>query len=171
MNLNLIWWRRRRPCHAGDDEKAKNAFRKKYKAKAPTSAPPPVAAAASRTDALLAKARELRAGRLGEAPPATTPSPRGRDRGAAGNGASRSVAAAGAPRQRGTVLWFEAVWKSTSELCYPSRRGHGDNVASMAWGACNLMSTQVRGRQETRLRPERRARHFRAPVGRQRTAE
>ena len=44
----------------------------------------------------------------------------------------RGGPAAGAPRQRGTVLWFEAVWKSTSELCYPSRRGHGDDVASMA---------------------------------------
>ena len=43
------------------------------------------------------------------------------------------------------------VWKSTSELgqVYLSepprhrfRRGHGDNVASMAWGARNLISTQ-----------------------------
>ena len=52
------------------------------------------------------------------------------------------------------------MWKSTSELGYPSsrrshedlrrastlrrRRGHGDNIASMAWGARNLISTQVR---------------------------
>ena len=101
------------PFDAGDDAKAKAAFRKKYKTAAP------VETAASRTDALLAKAAQLRAGRLGEsapaggrngaAPPAATPSPRGRDRGATGNGASRSSAAAGAPRQRGTVLWFEAV--------------------------------------------------------------
>ena len=34
-----------------------------------------------------------------------------------------------------------AVWKSTSELGYSS--GHGDDVASMAWGARNLISTQV----------------------------
>ena len=32
---------------------------------------------------------------------------------------------------------FRAVWKSTSEF------GYGDNVASMAWGARNLISTQV----------------------------
>ena len=34
-----------------------------------------------------------------------------------------------------------AVWKSTSELGYSS--GHGVDVASMAWGARNLISTQV----------------------------
>jgi hypothetical protein len=34
------------------------------------------------------------------------------------------------------AILFAAVWKSTSEL--------GDNVASMAWGARNLVSTQVR---------------------------
>ena len=79
---------RRRPCHTGDDEKAKAAFRKKYKTAAP------VETAASRTDALLKKAQELRAGRLGEASPA--PAPRGRDR---------------APRQRGTVSWFEVSKK------------------------------------------------------------
>ena len=78
----------------GDDAKAKAAFRKKYKTAAP------VESQSSRTDALLKKAQELRAGRLGES------APRGRDR---------------APRQRGTVLWFEAVWKSTSELCYPEK--------------------------------------------------
>ena len=33
------------------------------------------------------------------------------------------------------------MWKSTSELGYSS--GHGDDVASMAWGARNLISTQV----------------------------
>ena len=31
-----------------------------------------------------------------------------------------------------------AVWKSTIES-----RGHGDNVASMAWGARNLISTPI----------------------------
>ena len=44
------------------------------------------------------------------------------------------------PRIRG----FHAVRKSTSELgSTSSRRGHGDNVASMAWGARYLISTQV----------------------------
>jgi hypothetical protein len=31
----------------------------------------------------------------------------------------------------------EAVWKSTSDFV----NGHGDNIASMAWGARNLIST------------------------------
>ena len=35
------------------------------------------------------------------------------------------------------------VWKSASTPS--SRRGHGDNVASMAWGARNLIFTQVGG--------------------------
>ena len=41
---------------------------------------------------------------------------------------------------------LDAVWKSTSELgsTPSSRRGHGDDVASMAWGARNLISTQAR---------------------------
>ena len=43
-----------------------------------------------------------------------------------------------------------AVWKSTSELVRlpgmftpSSRRSYGENIASMAWGARNLISTQV----------------------------
>ena len=43
-----------------------------------------------------------------------------------------------------------AVWKSTSELVRlpgmftpSSRRSYGVNIASMAWGARNLISTQV----------------------------
>ncbi len=40
-----------------------------------------------------------------------------------------------------------AVWKSTSELAGmfkpSSRRSYGENIASMAWGARNLISTQV----------------------------
>ena len=59
--------------------------------------------------------------------------------------------------------WCRPVWKSTSELgCHraddvmgtmsrrwrgtstlSSRRSYGDSIASMAWGARNLMSTQV----------------------------
>ena len=37
----------------------------------------------------------------------------------------------------------EPVWKSASTPS--SRRSYGDNVASMAWGARNLISTQVGG--------------------------
>ena len=36
-----------------------------------------------------------------------------------------------------------AVWKSTSEFTPSSRRSYGENIASMAWGARNLISTQV----------------------------
>ena len=37
-----------------------------------------------------------------------------------------------------------AVWKSTSELVtLSSRRSYGENIASMAWGARILISTQV----------------------------
>ena len=62
-----------------------------------------------------------------------------------------------APRQRGTVLWFQP-WKSTSEFDYPSRAvtpstqlavrmpsiassrcRYGDDVASMAWGVLNSL--------------------------------
>jgi hypothetical protein len=60
--------------------------------------------------------------------------------------------------------WCRPVWKSTSELgcrhraddvmgtmsrrwrgtsTLSSRRSYGDSIASMAWGARNLMSTQV----------------------------
>mgnify|MGYP001183240390 CR=1 FL=1 len=44
-------------------------------------------------------------------------------------------------------FWSKSVWKSTSELgCY------GENIASMAWGARNLISTQVYDREHGRLR-------------------
>jgi hypothetical protein len=113
-----------RESHAGDDEKAKSAFRKKYKKAAPppvAAAASPVEAASSRTDALLAKARELRAGRLGAAPPAASPRRGNGDR-------------APAPRQRGTVLWFEAVWKSNFGRLTPStRRFLRSCVCAMAW--------------------------------------
>ena len=147
------------PFDAGDDEKAKSAFRKKYKKAAP---PPveaaPVEAAASRTDALLAKAAQLRAGRLGEAPPSN-----GRDRAAPpATSPTRQRDRATTPRQRGTVLWFEAVWKSSFGRLTPStRRCRRDRICSMAWRFTkvhnlthSLISTQVRGGQEARLHPE-----------------
>ena len=54
-----------------------------------------------------------------------------------------------------------AVWKSTSELgCFFTPSSNGGNIASMAWGARNLISTQV-------LRGER-GRRRRAGAGRRR---
>ena len=92
----------------GSDEKAKAAFRKKYK----TKAPPPVETARRRSGGVA----DRRAAR--ESCPAAGRAPRrgaARDDSVAGAATARPPATARparrAPRQRGTVLWFEAAKK------------------------------------------------------------
>ena len=62
--------------------------------------------------------------------------------------------------QQGAYFPSGPVWKSTSEL------GYGDDVASSAWGACDLISTQVGPRRAAVGRPAADAHRGRERVAR-----
>ena len=67
----------------------------------------------------------------------------------------------GASKGEGLGNQSRAVWKSTSELGFTpsSKRSYGENITSMAWGAQNLISTQV-----PRQHPRVRRHHAHGPV-------